>query len=678
MWKFDLKRILIKKKGLIIIAAALILEFLSLRQSYSYRVDSEVEENKNLYMMYMEKYGGMADEGRYKELNEEIEMLEENIKNANNAWEKYHSGEITRAQVSEIQKKGLPYYDNLEVLKSIRVQYNYALENERAGIIMYETGWLLLLGREYSDIILPVAIVLIIISMFTEDYTYEMYRITDCCKNGKNKLFFNRIIASAVTAFILCVAIMAVDYLYFYFKYGLENPLENILNIKGLKDAPIRLSLIANYLLTGVQMMLGSIVIIFITAFFGQLMKNRFYGVIAVLILYIFPYIFFEKEQWIKYMLPISFFTDGGYINGFEVLQDTRLAVNGEEALGKMLFGILIISLILIIALHNNRKRKNTFFLIVMFFFITLTGCVSGKPSEKLVLYNSEAASGMYESGDMLILQDNDGVYWIYIGDKKLPLYDNPFSLDVENRVSYMTTNGDKVYYQVDENANGNKCVKFYELDTKSMERKIILEKNVFMYESNSYLDINRRISTVDTENFFNCMLEFAADDFIIYRNGYDIIFYDRTMGKEKKILERADNLCIYKGKLYYTNQQGYIMVYDFETDTTHTILDEFVIKYQICDSKIVYIDGISLNIKLYNLKNKTSDTIIECEAEKLIVNEGKIYYYYDNGKLSVYDMETEKTVEIAENVNIYSVLRNRKQVLYVDYYDNYYEYNFK
>ena len=72
MWKFDLKRILIKKKGLIIIAAALILEFLSLRQSYSYRVDSEVEENKNLYMMYMEKYGGMADEGRYKELNEDI------------------------------------------------------------------------------------------------------------------------------------------------------------------------------------------------------------------------------------------------------------------------------------------------------------------------------------------------------------------------------------------------------------------------------------------------------------------------------------------------------------------------------------------------------------------------------------------------------------------------------
>lgn len=336
---FELKRILIKKKGLIIIAAALILEFLSLRHSYSYRVDSEIEENKKLYMMYMEKYGGIADEGRYKELNEEIEMLEENIKNANNAWEKYYSGEITRAQVSEIQKKGLPYYDNLEVLKSIRIQYDYALENKKAGIVMYESGWLLLLGRGYSDIILPVAIALIIISMFTEDYTYEMYRITDCCKNGKNKLFFSRIIASAVTAFILCVAVMALNFMYFYFKYGLENPLENILDIRGLKDAPVQLSLIANYLLTGVQMMVGSIVIIFITAFFGQMMKNRFYGVIAVLIIYIFPYIFFEKEQWIRYMLPISFFTDGGYITALKCfrIQGWRLA--GIRFCGKYFFG---------------------------------------------------------------------------------------------------------------------------------------------------------------------------------------------------------------------------------------------------------------------------------------------------------------------------------------------------
>ena len=675
---FELKRILIKKKGLIIIAAALILEFLSLRHSYSYRVDSEIEENKKLYMMYMEKYGGIADEGRYKELNEEIEMLEENIKNANNAWEKYYSGEITRAQVSEIQKKGLPYYDNLEVLKSIRIQYDYALENKKAGIVMYESGWLLLLGRGYSDIILPVAIALIIISMFTEDYTYEMYRITDCCKNGKNKLFFSRIIASAVTAFILCVAVMALNFMYFYFKYGLENPLENILDIRGLKDAPVQLSLIANYLLTGVQMMVGSIVIIFITAFFGQMMKNRFYGVIAVLIIYIFPYIFFEKEQWIRYMLPISFFTDGGYINGFEVLQDTRLAVRGDKILWKIFFWLLITSFILIITLYNNRKRKNTFFLFSMFIFAVLTGCSGAKSSDELVLYNSGDASGMYESGKMLILQDNEGEYWIYSGDKKLPLYDNPFALNAENRVSCVTTNGDKVYYQVDENINGNKLVKFYELNTESMERKIIFTKNVFMYDSDSYLDINRRIVTPDTKDFFGCMLEFATDDFIIYRNGYDIIFYDRAAEKEKKILEREDNLCIYKGKLCYTNQQGYIMEYDFETDTSHTVLEEFAAKYQICNGRIVYIDGISLNIKLYDLKNKTSDTIIECEAEKLVVNEGKVYYCHNDSKLSVYDMETGKAAEIAENVNIYSVLRNRKQVLYVDFDNNYHIYNFK
>ena len=119
-------------------------------------------------------------------------------------------------------------------------------------------------------------------------------------------------------------------------------------------------------------------------------------------------------------------------------------------------------------------------------------------------------------------------------------------------------------------------------------------------------------------------------------------------------------------------------MEYDFETDTSHTVLEEFAAKYQICNGRIVYIDGISLNIKLYDLKNKTSDTIIECEAEKLVVNEGKVYYCHNDSKLSVYDMETGKAAEIAENVNIYSVLRNRKQVLYVDFDNNYHIYNFK
>ena len=301
MWKFELKRVLFKKKGILIIAAALFLEILSLSHSNSYRADSEVEENKELYMTYMKKYDGVADKDRYNELSAEIEYLEECIENANNASDRYYAGEITRAQMSELRKKGLPYYDDLAVLKSIRTQYDYGLKDGKSGVIMYETGWILLLGRPYSNIIVPVVIILLIMPVFTEDYTYDMYRINDCCKNGKNKLFLSRITASVIIAFILCITVMAVDYFYFDIKYGLCSPMENISNIRGLKDSPVQLPLIINFMLTGVQMMIGSIIIIIITALFGQLLKNRFYGVVSAILLYIFPYIFLYLGFVLKY-----------------------------------------------------------------------------------------------------------------------------------------------------------------------------------------------------------------------------------------------------------------------------------------------------------------------------------------------------------------------------------------
>lgn len=674
MWKFELKRVLFKKKGILIIAAALFLEILSLSHSNSYRADSEVEENKELYMTYMKKYDGVADKDRYNELSAEIEYLEECIENANNASDRYYAGEITRAQMSELRKKGLPYYDDLAVLKSIRTQYDYGLKDGKSGVIMYETGWILLLGRPYSNIIVPVVIILLIMPVFTEDYTYDMYRINDCCKNGKNKLFLSRITASVIIAFILCITVMAVDYFYFDIKYGLCSPMENISNIRGLKDSPVQLPLIINFMLTGVQMMIGSIIIIIITALFGQLLKNRFYGVVSAILLYIFPYIFFEKEQWVNYVLPISFFTDGGYVNGFELLKDARYVPDAGDLIKKLLILIFILSMMLVLATLNNRKKKNSGLIMILLVCAAMTGCAKAEPEKEVFLVSSMGNPLAYETGDILILMEKNGEYYMYIKDKKLPLNDNPF-VNSECSVSCVTVNGEKAYYQTDEKINGNEYVIFYELDTRTMERKEIFKKDRFTYMNDSYLDINKKIASEN--NFLNCMLEFADDNFIIYRNAFDIVLYSRVTGKEKKILERADNLCIYQGKLYYTNRMGNLMAYDFKTENSSLILEEFVSQYCMCDKGIVYIDGTDLNVKLYNSDMGEPVVYIECETEKIEVNGNNIFYLDDDNKLSAYNMETGETEKIAENVNIYCVLKNRECIMYKDTAGNICRYDF-
>lgn len=664
MWRYELKKILIKRKGLLIIAAVLFLEFFSISQQYSFRINSDIEHNKELYMAYMEEYGGVADEVRYNKLNETINKLESDIENANSLLDRYMAGEITREEMYELRTSDVLQYVDLDVLKCIRTQYEYALQNDEAGIVMYETGWIILLGSQHIRIIIPIILVIMLMVLYTENYEYEMYRITDCCKRGKNKLLFHKLAASVITATIVCSAIMLFDYILVALKYGLDNPMENIMSIQALKDAPIHAPLVINYLLTGISLMAGSVIVIAIIAFVGQILKNQFYGIISVITFLILPYVLWEREEWVEYMLPLSFFTDGGYVNGFEVLQDERLATGSDHMIKLMVCFVTIICLLVGVAMFVNRKKKNTMLLLVMVMCISMSGCESYTPDKDMFIDGTEHIC-IGEVGDVVI-SDAEGQYSIYIKDKKLPLHDSPFSVGSGNNATNVTAYKNKVYYQVDEKKNGIDTMKIYELDTDTLERKMILKKSRNAYMEHGYLDLNKKLAVVGDGNIGFYSLIMASDDFVLYYCNADIVMYNRTTGSEKTILSYVSNFSVYNGDLYYTDRNTNIMKYDFADESSTMVLQELVTNYHIYDKKIYYLDTRNLNVKQYDMESGSIETLVECEVDKFTICDDKIFYKSDR-KLCIYDIKTGETTIVADSIWYFYVLKEHKIIVYMN-----------
>lgn len=657
MWNFELKKVFLKKRGIIIILVAVFCEIAALGNQHTFQASKDIERYKAIYMSYLDRYGGEVNKDKQKVVADKVEELENAFENAIKVADDYLAGKVTLEKLNLARNKAYPYTKDLKVLKQLRNQMNYAMANDTDEII-YENGWKYLFGRDYTNYVIIVFLILMVMPLFTEDYTLKMDKLVRTTRNGSRVITIHRILAAFITGMILSAVCMVIDVIFYHVRYGLGNWDAHIRDIELFSGNIVNCSLMVQIFLVYLQWLAGVAIIIFICALTGRFIKDGFYGIIATLTIILSPAVMFEKAIWFNWRMPLSFFTDGGYINGIEIYQDKRDIVgNIYDVLIVCIIGavcMLVVAGAVFAKVCKSWRGNIHIICMTMLILSVLSGCVRENievdADDTFVQGENEYA---YEAGQALIVfDDKRAKYYVERGEVRFELDDEPIKSITDNDVVYscVKTQGSKVYYTVQKIVNQTSGTYIYELDTDTMER-------IKLYCTNQ--EINDGYLHLNVRNFGMAdgyvSLVAAGDEYLLLRKSDGMYYVDRDAETERWLFEGGKNAKLYDGKLYYINDLNMVHTYNFKTYRDEEIIGHPVYDYIPYQYGIIYIDALDNSVNIYDGKKQI--LLTDTAAEKIVLYKDYIYYTDKKDRLFRYDMENGENINICDAVVSFSIL---------------------
>lgn len=601
MWKIDFMNILFRKKGIVIIIIGILLEFTTFSNIRSLGVSNEQYYNRQLYDYYMKMYEGEAENEKLKDITEKIETWQSEIDNINIQMKKYNMGEITYEEYAKTVIIPGTRQTDVEVLSVIKDQIEYALNNGEDNMIFNQEGWIYFLDRSSVNYIIPVLLVLLLMPLFTESYESGMNIVESCCRKGKASLLFHKIKFSLLMSAVVCILFFVIEICCFSVKYNFPYPMENIKSIEYFNNLVLDMPLFIHALFVLIQWIAGCIFVTGIIALVGLVMKNRFNASVLTITLILVPVIIMEKIKWFEYVLPISFFSDGGYINGVNVMQYQKRVISGEELAGVLIIFAMVLLFIYGTAFLYYGKRKNIRLIGILCMCIMISGCKKDI-NEDYFYVDIQRTKTEYKTDNAVIYMDDEMLeYVIDFDNYVIPLHNDPL-----NRISESHTlpwkiivMGNIVYYDYTSLINGETITSFYRLDTETMERTELYS----IKSTRNYLKVGESMQDMlESNSKTGASMFIATDDFIVYGDTNTAFLYNINTGEDKVILYEASNFGVYKGKLYYTDRNMKLHTYDINTEDSVQISEAYVRAYIPTDKGIVYIDAMDGKLKLYNM----------------------------------------------------------------------------
>lgn len=314
IFKYELYKLLIKRKVLIIVVAAIIIKVLLLMSEYDIQINQKMENYKKGYNMYLNNVG------MYITPETERYIVNEK-KRINNIKEEYNRAlySLTKGMINEtdfliVSKQNK---DILSVENAFNVflsEYEYVKLDPERRCFLYTNGWCAMLGSEKLDVLLITILMFISISIFDQEYDTDMYYILKTCKNGRSKLFYAKLKLSMIISLLLSVFFLITELFFYKIKYGLPSIEAHIQSLSQFSDSSYNISL---SLLTMIVFLckiwaaeyLTIIIVWGITSF-----KKVSAVLLLVFTICVLPYFIFEKSI-IRYIIPspLGFFLSIGY-----------------------------------------------------------------------------------------------------------------------------------------------------------------------------------------------------------------------------------------------------------------------------------------------------------------------------------------------------------------------------
>lgn len=612
MLKWELRKILFKNKGMLVILVAIFINAcIYLGQSG----DISPNVSTDTYMAYINQYQGKLNQAKEKSIESEYDKISNSRKYIEQLQSQYKEGKISESQ---LQKQSEVYIKKKENATSFRYfynQYQTAKKDETHCYLLNTKGWDVLFNDSITPILLLLIAICICIPNFSKEYEREMDQLLLCCENGRTKQFLIKIVAAILILMLSALFIHTLDIIIALFKYNLSGfsyPLQSITIFNG---SHFSFNLLSAYMFSILLQLIGVIFVCVFSSFISIALKNQIISCITTLLVNMFPFVVFMGTM-VFLILPIpgNLLFSSVYLKGDqyqENLVSFNHVVKEKQFSGftehKLIFLLVIVIMIIAILLilsrfiYLQKKIPHTSRKMLLCFLIPLllSGCSSNIVRNTNFSYDGWLQTEASVGKDKLRIADNykqillekDGVQVNLIKD---PLFDEHIEcIFAHNNVCYYA-------YHV----RGVLC--FAKVDLRTYANTRVYHSSE-INQQDFFGTVNQKDEEEKLDYLSPNVTNMFCDSEYIYYFLMDGSFHAINLHTQKQTQISSNCLAgnsnyYYYGNIYYINTLNQLVCYNTKSMKERILPHVYVDSFKIVNNAIVYTDLFSSENKKIQL----------------------------------------------------------------------------
>ena len=607
-----MKKLFLKQYGIAVMIFLFIGEVVLANFLYP-RSEFASDFSQSVFKEYMTEFSGELTAEKTKKILAEQELFL-NAKNAESELEsRLYKGEFTdrdefRAKYNELHSVTM----RSEALEAVLEKYYYALNDTKNRYIL--SGSYDGLGRDYPDILMLAAIMIITAAAFLNEESSNVSTFIRTSENGRKGTFKAKIFTLMI--FICaCQFLCMVCELFVMISYGDIDELSYpIRSIPFFQNCSYSLTISQCFLAMSAMRLLGYFFIASLVMLLAVKIKVPLFTVFIPCSLCLLQQLVFEPAA-LAYCISTGFLRASGYLGG-DLRGSSETDADFVEAPIELLIAVLFFTIIfvviaVIIAGRYYSCKKFTFKCKTAMFSAgiviiccTFSGC--SHTSDEKVIYNL---------GDNFFFAQNDEYYFIsnQTGITRFGKTDgSEFQILRDPFLSSAGLYGMAVY------GNDLYCLDAYGSKRTSV---ISLEK------------LSERVLDTDDLIEYSVYSAFANGESLFFSTFDESGIYRSRKNKISKIISEKiynNQLCFDGRRIFYINSMLELVCYDTHTDERTLISEDF--------ARAVYYDGVrivySTDKGIFELNNDFSvEKLSEAAAEKISFA-GENIVFFSDGKL--------------------------------------------
>lgn len=633
-------------------------------------INNDVENNKVCYNQYMDKVHGKINKDKAEYLNSESKKISDAEGEMSKLQAVVGTTDFNINKFAETMEKNRTIINNKQGFSPVYDQFNNASQNPDKIYLIYENGWNLFLGFARFDIFLIIVTIIVISSVFCSEYESGMSEILLCCKNGKGKLFFSKMLTAIILTVLLCILFYLTDFIVYDIKYGLPNGNYPIQSISEYNYSSNNLSLYQLAGLIFLNKLLAMLYLCLFAVIISVFIKKSFITSFCSILFIIIPYCIMYNSN-IKYYIPtpIALILSVNYFKGNIPATDYYDSIKGipfNNYITIIVATVLIVLTLLFISYFKfisknmlNRLKFKQLSTVALIVFIGLTSTGCGKTEQNIKgpdIYNSAVSNhimcnknfyiGYGEKGNIIVDLENNISY---------PFDRDPFSSQ-DSTISGIMMTEDKVYYmktfdtynydikELDLNTKKtrtiytkiNKVKPEFDFagirDLKSLSYNFNIIPSYYIWGEFIYTDnenkteqynMNTRQRKIFEQDKFIYNAYYQQNEYYVKQN-YDFFKLDLNTFEKEKItdLKVYSFIVTEKGIVFGNlNDGGKIYFMDFNGENVRKLSNEIFGYISFDNDYIYYLDS---NCYLFKMKYDGSESLKICQERIATFNTNK------------------------------------------------------
>ena len=594
---YELKKILLKRYGILITLFALLIKITSLLWGNDAAVlNNKMEENKNIFLSYMQVLSGEINE----EKSEFIVSEEKNFADAQSLYaqteQQYLNGKCSEYDYLIALEDYEATQEKHEAFSVVQGQYLSATADNRR-YFMYTNGWSRLLAGGAPDWILIFFVCIITAPVISKEYSCEMAQLLALTKNGKARLYISKLAAVLIVVTAVSVVFSMTEIVYTCLRYGLNNPDFPLKSIPQFVNTEYDLSVYQAMIVIFLNRLCGVWYLSALIFYISTIIKNTLPCIFIGLSVVFVPMLLLAESK-MQYILPLptGMFKPHAYLQSkFNAVyaSNTVISISQNEYIRTIVIMVLITTLLSFANIMKFDIKKLRFSALCLC-LLSVSGCNNADEYKMNNIYNSYN-SILSASNEEYTIEITDQIPILYdkSSDESIKIIRNPF--DETAIISCAAVYADdKAVYRLEQisasSINGNSIYteQIVRTNLADFNEEIIYRDEILKDTSSSFLGLGKYLPLSD-ESSTDSIHSFAVfDNFIIILKESGLYLFSLENDKCELLADGYIRCwsCAY-GFIYYIDSEYSLHKLDVKSKNDSVICDERISSMYVTENEI-------------------------------------------------------------------------------------------